>query len=180
MKIQIVFVDNKPKISIYGLIGIVVHLSGRREYVVSKDSLTDSLSSWFDFFIKETDHGWMFGYKSNYEYTQDDAKIILKELVDKANKAITEKQSIDLSQEFYTLDKDLEPFTFGGLFAQMNERNAPVSLYGNINQDIAEMRRMLSNCMTIEQLEADEHLKNFVYQIPAKIIRIDDTFNLEH
>lgn len=131
MKVEIVFVKGEPKMSIYGLEGIVVHLSGRTEYIVSKNPMADTLATWFNFFIEKCDQGWIFGYKSNCKYTRDDAKRILSDLVDKANKAIKEKQAIDLSQEFDALDQNVEPYVFGGLFAQMNERYAPVSLYGD-------------------------------------------------
>jgi hypothetical protein len=175
MKVEIAFVNGEPKMSIYGLEGVVMHLYGRTEYIVSKDPMTDTLSTWFHFFIEKSNQSWTFGYKSNCEYTRDDAKRILRDLVNKANKAIKEKQSIDLSQEFNALDNNVEPYIFGGLFAQMNERYVPVSLYGDLNQDIAKMRETLRKGMTAEQLEADEHLKNFVYQIPSEIIWVDDT-----
>lgn len=175
MKVEIVFVDDEPKMSIYGLEGIVISLFGRTEYIVSNNPMADTLSTWFDFFIEKSDDGWMFGYKSNCEYTQDDARRILGDLVNKSNKAIKEKRSIDLTQEFDALDKNVEPYNFVGLFAKMNERFSPISLHGDINQDILEMREFLRKCMSVEQLEFDEHIKNFVFKTPAETIWVDAT-----
>lgn len=175
MKINITFQDNKPKLSIYGLEGVLLQLWGRTEHIVSKDPMADTISTWFSFFIEQADNNWKFSYKSNCDYIQEERKRVLRNLLDKANQAIVQKQPVDLSQEFDSLDQIVEPYTFGGLFAQMNERHVPVSANADLNLDIAEMREILKRSMTADELETDEHLKSFVFQIASEIIWVDET-----
>ncbi len=175
MKINIVFKGNEPKFSIYGLEGVLLLLWGRTEHIVSKDPLADTLSTWFHFFIVESENSWKFSYESNCDYTQEARKRVLRDLLDKANQAITWKQPVDLSPEFNALDQIVEPYIFGGLFAGMNERHAPISAHADLNVDIAEMREILKRTMTTEELAVDEHLKNFVSQTSAETIWVDET-----
>ncbi len=175
MKVEIVFVNDKPKMSIYGLEGVLLELDGRPEYIVRKDPQADTLAAWFKFFIERDGHNWSFGYKSNYSDNREKQKRILSELLDKANGAIKRRTSVDLSREFDAFNEEIEPFVFSGLFAQMNERYHPISLYEDLNQDIDQMRAFIKENVYPEQLEKDEHIYNFVNQIPVEIIWVDDT-----
>ena len=174
MKIGIAFSGNVPKITIYGLSGILLSLLGRIETIVSKDPTVDTLAVWFHFFIEQRDKGWQFDYRSNCKYTSKEKIEILQNILDKANRAIAQKKAADLSQEFHALNS-MEPYSFGGLYSQMNELYGPVFSNRDPNQDIEDMREILKSSMTLNEIESDEHMKNFVLQNSLKIIRVDES-----
>ena len=174
MKIGITFSGNVPKITIYGLSGILLSLSGRTEIIVSKDPTVDTLAVWFHFFIEKIDNDWHFDYRSNCKYTSKEKIDILQNILDKANQAIAQKKAVDLSQEFHALNI-VEPYSFGGLYSQMNERYGPVFANEEPNQDIEDMRETLKRTMTPIEIESDEHIKSFVLQIPLEIIWVDES-----
>ncbi len=53
MDVNIIFKDGNPKLSVYGLEGILLRLAGVNEYIVSKDPERDTLSTTFYFFVEK-------------------------------------------------------------------------------------------------------------------------------
>jgi len=178
MKIGITFTDDKPVMSIGGLEGIIMILWGRTEHTVSKNPMDDTISTSFRFFIMQEGNEWRFDYQSNCKYTRDEDRRVIDDLLAKANQAIIEKNATNLSHEFNALN-DIEPYGFGGLFRQMNERHAPKFESGSYaqsyNEAVVKMRQELRNHLQLEEIESDEHLKSFVFQIPLETIWVDET-----
>lgn len=182
MKVSITFTDGKPVMSIGGLEGMLMILWGRTEHIVSRNPMDDTLSTTFRFFIAQEGNGWRFDYKSNCKYTHDEDRKVIDDLLAKANGAIIKKRTTDLSREFNALN-NLEPYDFGGLFSQMNERRSPKfendSYAESYNEAIAKMREELESRLTRNVIESDEHLNSFVFQIPLETICVDDTTEKE-
>ena len=107
-------------------------------------------------------------------YSQDYENKVLENLLTKANHAIERKETVDLPKEFNELNK-LEPYTFSGLFTQMDKRHNPIFESKDINQALTEMREKLKSRLTLNEIESDEHLRNFVLQVPLETIWVDDT-----
>jgi hypothetical protein len=174
MKVNLIFRDGEPRLAIYGLEGVIVSLYGRTVHVISKDPWEDDLSTSTYFFVEQQNHLWRFGSQSNCRYSQAAHNFIFNALLDKANQALAQAQPTDLSQEFTALNQ-IEPFCFGGLFPRMNEQHYPIFEHAGTNLDFDEMREKLKQSMTPEEIEADEDLQNFVYQIPVETILVDET-----
>ena len=174
MKINLDYFDGKPKMRIGELEGILLELSGRTTYIVSMNWMDDYLSTWWSFFIAHEKDKWKFDYRSNCQYSNEEGIAVMNNLLHLANHAISMEQSIDLSDAFEALDS-YDPFSFRGLYSQMNERRGPIFTHRDPNNDLEEMRQILKNCMTAEEIEADKHLKHFVFKIPMEIIWVDDT-----
>jgi hypothetical protein len=174
MKINIIYYEDEPKISWYQLKGVLLQLFGRTAHIISKDPMTDDLSCWYIFFIEQQNNNWRFGYKSNCKFTLEYDMLILNNLLDKANQALAQKCSMDLSQEFIALDR-IEPYSFGGLFERMNASHQPDYDNQNPNRDLDSMREILRNNTKPEEVEADVRLKNFILGIPDEILFIDET-----
>ncbi len=174
MKVSITFSGGTPHISIGGLEGVLLVLWGRTIHVISKDPTDDTLSTWIDFFIEQEGNGWRFDYRSNRVFVQEGENSVMGNLLTKANQAITQKRVMDLSQEFNALNI-LEPFVFGGLFARMSERHNPIYESEDHNLALAKMREELRIRLTLNEIESDEHLRNFVLQLPVQPIWVDHT-----
>jgi hypothetical protein len=179
MKASITFTGNIPKISIGGVDGVLMHLWGRTEHVFSKDPTDDTIATWFNFFVEQEDDDWSFNYRSNRVFSQDDENRVLENLLAKANQALADKKTMDLSQEFNALNS-IEPYTLGGLFTQMDSRHNPIfENKGDYNESYndarAKVREELKVRLTSSEIESDEHLRNFVLQIPREIIWVDHT-----
>ena len=157
--------------SIGDLQGTVMRLSGRTEHIVSKDPINDTLSTWFQFSIVQEDYGWKFDYKSNCQFTREEDKKMIDDLLTKAKRAIIEKKVVDLSQEFNALD-NIEPYNFDGLFRRVSDSDEPE--YRAWNQQLEEMRERLRNSLSSDEIESDKHLKSYVFQTPLETIWIDD------
>ena len=176
MKVAITFSDGIPSLSVWSLQGTIMLLWGRTEHIVSKDPMNDTISTWFNFFIERKAGGWRFDYRSNCKYSRDEDQRILLNLLNKANQAIMQNQATDLSQEFNALNM-IEPYSIGGLFSRMDERYEPVIDNKDYNRVMAEMREKLKSNITVDEIESDEHLKSFVFQIPLETIWVDETSN---
>ncbi|MFT3894059.1 MAG: hypothetical protein QM730_20710 [Anaerolineales bacterium] len=179
MKASITFSDDMPKISIGGLDGVLMHLWGRTEHIFSKDPTDDTIATWFNFFIEQKVDGWSFNYRSNRVFSQDDENRVLENLLAKANQAIAHREAIDLSQEFNALNS-IEPYRFGGLFTRMDDRHNPIfENKGDYNKDYddarAKLREELKVHLTPSEIGLDEHLRNFILQIPLETIWVDHT-----
>jgi hypothetical protein len=155
MRIELTFTDDQPLFAVYGLEGTFVRLYGRTEYSISKDPWAETIGTSLSFFIKWKDNRWEIGYKSNRQYTQEEHIRLIHTVLNKANQALAQKQPTELSQEFTALDQ-IEPFAFGGLYRQMNEHDEP--MYESWDQ----MRERLRNSVTLKEIEADDHLKNWL------------------
>ena len=160
------FKDSSPKLSIYGLEGILLELSGR---TVTPAGTEIDLISTYSFFVEQTQNAWRFGCRSNIEFLGEN-KRIFNNILDKANKAIAQRHSTDLSQEFNALHK-IDPYDIVGLFTQMNERYGPIDKHHGGES----MREKLRNSATSEEIQADQHLKRFIENSPTSIISIDGT-----
>jgi hypothetical protein len=172
MKIGIRFSDTIPVMSIGSLEGIIMNLWGRAEYIVNNDPMNDTLSTWFRFFIVQEENEWKFDYRSNCQYSDEEGQQIFDNLLGKANQAIVHKKETDLSHEFNALNIR-EPYSFGGLFSQMNEHYYPGFESKDQNGIFSEMREKLRSSLTLDEIESDEHLKSFVFQTPLETIFVD-------
>ena len=172
MKVSITFTDDKPVMSIGGLHGTLMMLSGRTEHIVSKDPMNDTLSTWIHFSIVQEDNGWKFDYQSNCQYTREEDKRVIDDLLAKAKRAIIEKKTTDLSREFNALD-NMQPYNFVGLYRRVNDHHEPFQEYHTWNQQLAEMRERLSSSLSPDEIESDKHLKSFVFQTPLETIWAD-------
>src|ERR1041384_4303851 len=178
MKVDITFSGDTPQISVGGLEGVLLILWGRTIHVISKDPTDDTLSTWLDFFIEPEGNSWRFNYRSNRVFAQELESRVMENLLTKANQAIAQKKVMDLSNEFNALN-DLEPYTFGGLFARMDERHNPIFKSKDRNEALTKMREELKIRLALDEIESDEHLRNFVLQIPVKAIWVDHTSSEE-
>jgi hypothetical protein len=170
MKVNLTFNDDCPRLSIYGLEGTILKLSGRTVYIVTQDI---DLSARLFFFVEQQENGWQFCFRSNAHYSQSEM-VIINNLLDKANQAIVQKQSVELSQEFNAIDK-FEPYDFGGLFTKFTERYDPIFECHDPNLGIEKMRKKLETSMSTEEIQADAHLRQFINNAPSEIIWIDSS-----
>jgi hypothetical protein len=175
MDVHIIFKDSEPKLSVYGLEGVLLRLAGVNEYLVSKDPEWDTLSISLDFFIEEnTTGGWELNYSANIMVEDLAGKQALNNLLHKANLALTQEQPVDLTLEFSALCKQLEPYNFCGLFESMTPGHQPMIKDWNEARVLDRMREKIKSAIPPEQIENDEVLKYWLYKIPH-IVFIDDT-----